>query len=214
MSVRAVNDQDIHAGTYQFCRALHISRIRPDRSTHSQPAMFILSRFRILPALEDVLYRYQSLEITGTIDHRQLLDLVPMQHTLGFLQRCAHRYGDQLVAGHHLADRSIEVGLELQVAVGDDADQPAILLDDRHPADGELPHETVGVAQRGVGPQRNRIENHAALRPLDPVDLRRLLFDRHVLVHDADTAVPGHRDRHLGFGHRVHRRRDQRDRQL
>ncbi len=137
-----------------------------------------------------------------------------MQHALGLFQRCAHRRGDQLVAGHHLADRPIEIGLELQVAVGDDADQPASLLDDRHPADREVPHEPVGIAQRGVGPQGNRIENHAALGPFDPVDLRGLLLDRHVLMHDADAAVPGHRDRHLGLGHRVHRRGDERDGQV
>src|SRR5438128_1321210 len=39
--------------------------------------------------------------------------------------------GHQLVLGHRLADRPVELALELQIAVGDDADQLAVRVHDR-----------------------------------------------------------------------------------
>ena len=38
---------------------------------------------------------------------------------------------------HHLSERPIEIPLELQVAVGDDADEPPLAIDDRNARDLE-----------------------------------------------------------------------------
>ena len=60
----------------------------------------------------------------------------------------------------------------------------------------------------------DRVDHHPGLEFLDLADLVGLLLDRHVAVDDADAAGLGHRDRQRAFGHRVHRRRDQRDAEL
>jgi len=57
----------------------------------------------------------------------------------------------QLLFGHRLADRPVELALELQVAVGDDADEPPLPVHDRHAGDLEPPHQLVGFAERPVG---------------------------------------------------------------
>ncbi len=119
--------------------------------------------------------------------------------------------GDQLVLGHRLADRLVEVPLELQVAVGDDADQPPLAIHDRHARDLEPPHQGVRLPERAIGTERDGIEDHPALAPLDLVDFGGLPLDRHVLVQHADAAGAGHRDGHLGLGDGVHGGGDERD---
>ncbi len=65
-----------------------------------------------------------------------------------------------------------------------------------------------------LGPHRDRVDDHARLGALHLVDLGGLLGDREVLVDDADAAVARHADGGLVFGHRVHRRGDERRVQL
>ena len=71
-----------------------------------------------------------------------------------------------------------------------------------------------GFAERAVGTERDRVQDHPALAPLDPVDFGGLPVDRHVLVDHADAAGPRHGDGHFRLGHGVHRGGDQRDVEL
>ena len=125
------------------------------------------------------------------------------------LERRADRHGEQRLARHDVGDRPIEVGLEAQVAVRQDADEPAFLaavLGDRHAGDPVFLHQLerfVDPVRRG---QRDRVDDHAALGPLDAIDFGRLLLDRQVLVDDADAALLRHRDGQPRFGDGVHRR--------
>ena len=48
--------------------------------------------------------------------------------------------GDQVLLGHHLGDRQVEAVLEAQVAIGEDADQLAV-LGDRHAGDAVALHQ-------------------------------------------------------------------------
>ena len=86
----------------------------------------------------------------------------------------------------------------------------AAVLGDRHAGDPVLLHQV----ERFVDPvgrrQRDRVDDHAALRPLHPVDFGGLLLDRQVLVDDADAALLRHRDGQPRLGHRIHRRAQQR----
>jgi hypothetical protein len=66
------------------------------------------------------------------------------------------------------------------------------------------------LAKRSVGRESDWVENHPALGSLHTIDFGGLPVDRHVLVDDADPAVPGHRHRHVGLGNRVHRSRGER----
>jgi hypothetical protein len=112
-----------------------------------------------------------STENPPGVDDRQLFDPVPGQDPLRLLERRADRRGDELVLGHRLVDRLIEVPLELEVPVGDDADETALRVHDRHAADLEAPHQHRRLAQRAVRAERDRVEDHPALTPLHPIHL-------------------------------------------
>ena len=60
------------------------------------------------------------------------------------------------------------------------------------------------------GPTVTGSETTPALKALDAQDLRRLLDRRQVFMDDAESARLRHHHRHRRFGHRVHRRRDNR----
>ena len=62
-----------------------------------------------------------------------------------------------------------------------------------------------------VRSERDRLDDHPRLGALDLVDFGDLLGDREVPVDDPETALARERDREASLGHRVHRRRDQRD---
>ena len=70
----------------------------------------------------------------------------------------------------------------------------------------ELDH----LAHRHLGRDRDRVAQHAGLVALDARHLGGLLLRRQVLVDDADAAFLRQGDRQAGFGHGVHRRRDER----
>ena len=70
-------------------------------------------------------------------------------------------------------DRPVDVGLEAQVAVGEDADEPSFLaavLGDRHAGDAVLLHQLERFADAVRGGERDRVDDHAALRALHAVD--------------------------------------------
>ena len=80
----------------------------------------------------------------SVVDDQQLLDLVAVQEFARLLERRADRHGEERIARHDVGDRPVEVGLEAQIAVGQDADQPAFLaavLGDRHAGDPVLLHQ-------------------------------------------------------------------------
>ncbi len=73
-----------------------------------------------------------------------------------------------------------------------------------HAADAVPLHQFERFVDLVRGRERDRIDDHPALRALDPVDLRRLLLDAQVLVDDAHAALLGHRDGESVLGDRVH----------
>ena len=126
-----------------------------------------------------------------------------VQDQLGLFERGAHRNGDQVVLGHHVADRNVGAGLKAQIAVGEDADQP-LALRDRHAGDLVAAHHFEGVADHLVGPNGDRVHDHAALRALHLIDLAGLVGNGEIAVHDADAALLRHGNGHARLGDRVH----------
>ena len=211
MSVGRVDDDDIHPRLHQRPRPIEIVTAGADRRRHPQAAMLILVGIGILTALVNVLHRDQPLQHPRVIHDRQLLDAMFAQGAFGFIECRAHRRGDQTFAGHHIAQRAIEVPLELQITIGENADQLSASIDDGHPGDLEAHHQRHRFPERRRGGERDGIQNHSALAALHPIHLGGLPIDGHVLVQYADGAVAGHRDRHFALGDRVHRGRNQRD---
>ncbi len=145
------------------------------------------------------------------VDHQQLLDPSLVEDAPGHFLAGAETDSRQILLGHQLADRLLRIFGEANVAIGQDARQLARFLDDRNAADTVGPHQLKRLGQRLVGRHGDRVDDHPALEPFDRTDRRRLLFNIHVAMENADAAKVGHGNRHVRFGHRIHRRRQDRD---
>jgi len=112
------------------------------------------------------------------------------------------------------AERPIDIALELEIAIGDDADETLLVVDNRDARNAKTVHQGGCLAHRIARPERDRLENHAALRSLHSIHFGGLAVDRHVFVKDADSSRPGDGDGHLRFRDSIHRGRHERDSQL
>ena len=147
------------------------------------------------------------------VDQRKPLALVLAQQAGGLVAGDPDRAGDQRHRGHHLVDlggRPLGDRGEAEVAVGDDAEEPVVGVDDGEPGDAVLAADAVEVLQRASGPIVTGLEMMPGLGALDEVDLVGLVLDREVAVEHAETALAGHRDGHPALGDGVHRGADQR----
>src|SRR5690349_4000746 len=214
VSVRRVHDDHVDAGLDQGPGPLVRVVADTDRGGDPEPALAVLGRVRILLALGEVLDRDQPAQPAEVVDQGQLLDLVPLQQGQRVVLADADRRGDQRHLRHDVAHLDVVVGDEAHVAVGDDADQHALGVDDRQAGDAVTPAEGVDLAQGVVGAAGDRVGDHPGLGALDEVDLRGLVLQRQIAVQHADAALAGHRDRHPGLGDRVHRAGEQRDGEL
>ena len=118
--------------------------------------------------------------------------------------------------GHQLGHLLARVGGKAHVAVGENADQlagPAVAaaLDHRNAGNAVVLHQLERVGERGRGIDGDRVHHHAGFELLDLADLRGLLVRLEIAVDDAEAAGLRHGDRHLGLGHGVHGRGDDRD---
>ena len=160
MPVRGVDDEGVDAGRDERLGA--IDRVAGDahRGAASQPAQRILGRERILDRLLNVLDGDQSLEAEIPIDDEQLFDFVLVQNLARGVERGADRDRDQVLVRHDLRNRPVDVGLESQIAVRQDADQPALFAavdGDRHAPDRGTSSSARALRRCGASAQRDRI---------------------------------------------------------
>src|SRR5213083_2483910 len=210
VAVRRVHDDHVAARVEQGPRAGECVGGAAHRGRDTQAAVLVLVGVGMPPALEDVLDGNDAFEDAVLVDHRKLLDAMLGEDSLRLVERRADGCGDEPVLRHRSAKRAVELALELQVAVCDDADQAPGVVHDRHPGDAEPLHQPDRLAQRAVRAERDGMQDHPRLAALHAIHFRRLPVDRHVLVDHADPALAGDRDGHLGFGDGVHRRRHER----
>jgi hypothetical protein len=114
--------------------------------------------------------------------------------------------GDE-VGRHHVAHGLVEVALEAHVAVGEDADRPAVAADHGQARNLVAAHEFERRKKLLIRIDGDRVDDHAGLGLLHLRDLENLLVDGHVLVDDAEAALARHADGRGRLGHRVHGRR-------
>ena len=124
--VRGIDDQHVDVRGDERRGAIQRVPADADRRAHPQPSERVLARVRVLDHLLDVLDRDQSLQHELVVDDQKLLDLVAVEELARLFERRADRHGEERVARHDVGDRPIEVGLEPQVAVGQDADQACL----------------------------------------------------------------------------------------
>ena len=211
--VRGVGDQHVDAGVDEGRGALPGVAEVADRRPDEEPAVGVLRGVRELLGLHEVLDRDEAAEAAVVVDQGQPLTLVLAQQRGGVVAGDPDPTGDQRRRRHHLVDlggRPLGDRGEAQVAVGDDAHQAVVGVDDREPGDAVLAADAVEVLQRRVRADGDRVGDDPGLGPLHQVDLVGLVLDREVAVQHPEAALAGHRDRHPGLGDRVHGGADQR----
>ena len=203
MAVSRIDHNRVNFRAHQFGHAFQIITSSADRGAYPQPALAVFCGEGVFDLLRDVLDCDQSLEILVFIDNQQFLDPVFVQQPLSFLQCSAHRNSDEIFFRHDFADRQMKPRFEAKIAIRQNADQPAVFRD-RNARYFVMSHQLDGIFNFVVWRHRDGIDDHAAFRSLDFVDLRRLLIDRHVLVNDSNSALLGKRDCQPGFGYGIH----------
>jgi hypothetical protein len=216
VAVGDVGHEDVDAGLDQGGGALPGVAEVADRRADEQAAVGVLAGVRVLLGAHEVLDGDQPGELAVGVDERQPLALVLAQDRGGVLARDADRRGDERHRRHDvghqpgapLGDRD-----EPQVAVGDHAEQGAVVVDHRQARDAVLAAQLVELLERGLGADRHGVADHARLRPLHQVDLVGLVLDRQVAVQDPQAPLARHGDGHPRLGDGVHGARQDRDAQ-
>ncbi len=208
--VRRIHHQHVHFSGHQLLGALQEVGARTNGRAHAQSSLRIFRRVGIFQLFLNVLDGDQALERVLIVHHQKFLHAVMMQNLLGFFERGAHRNRDEILLGHHVGDWEIVARFESQVAIGQDADQPAV-LGDRHAGDAIAFHQRERVENLEFGLDRDGVDNHSAFTALYAIHFLGLTLHRHVAMHDADAALLRQRDGKVRLGDRVHGRADDRD---
>ena len=152
----------------------------------------------------------EALQHVVVVHYQELFHAVAVQDFLGLLESGADRNGDQVLLSHHLRDGHVGAGLKAQVAIGQDADQLAV-LGDRHARDAIAPHDFQRIGNLLVRGDSHRVDDHAALTALDAVHFLGLALDGHVAVNDPDAALLRQCDGQMRLGNGVHGGADNRN---
>ena len=153
------------------------------------------------------------LRCLSLVDDEKFFDAMLLQNRFGLLERRADGHGDERLRRHHFGDGDVVARLEAEVAVGDDADEMPVFIDDGHAADLVTLHHGQRLRDGAVGANRHGINDHARLRAFHFIDLFRLPRDGEIFVNHADAALLRNRNRERGFGDGIHRRRAERNAQ-
>jgi hypothetical protein len=213
VAVGGVDDEDIDARLDQGRGALPGLTEVADGCADEESAVAVLGRVGELLGLHEVLDRDEAAQAALIVDERESLALVLAKERGGVLVADADLAGDERHVGHDVThERGGPLGDrgEAEVAVGDDAQQVILRVDDGKTGDAIAATELVEVLEGRVRTDRHGVGDHAGLGALDEVDLIGLILDRQVAVQDAQSTDPGHGDGHPGLGDGVHRRRDDR----
>jgi hypothetical protein len=177
VAVRGIDGQHVHLARHQFLRALQKIAGGADRRAHAQTPLLVLGGIGIFQLLLNVLDGDQALQDVVIVHHQQAFPRGAGAGSLRFLERGAHRHGDQIVLGHHFGDRQVEARLEAQIAVGEDAHQLAV-LGHRHARDAVALISSCASEIFLIRPDGDGVDDHAAFTALDAVHFFGLPLDR------------------------------------
>jgi len=210
MPVRAVHDDEVHAGVLQGRRPGKSVFPYTDACADAKPAELVLAGVRVFFDLHDVLDCDEAFEPATIIHHEQLFDAALLEEFLGIFERNADRGGYQVLLRHELGDLHRLVRFEAKVPVGDDADE-LVPLYHGNAGNPVLGHQLENIADLLVGIDGYRIDDHAALGLFHLVYFMSLRVDAHVAVDDADSPFPGQANGCVRFGYAIHGGADQRN---
>lgn len=150
MTVSGVQTEVVCAHFQQSGHAIGAGSAVTPMARRTAAAAFVTGCVGVSDGLFDVLDGDETLQVHLVVHDGQLLHLALAQDLFGLVQRGALLGGDQVLLGHHVVDEPIHIGLELQVTVGDDTDELALVADG-HAGDVVLGHEGVCLTQGVAG---------------------------------------------------------------
>ena len=123
MSVRAVDEKNVHAGFDEHLRALLTFRSDTDGRTDEKSTEAVFHRVRINLRFQNIFDRDQTLEIAVLIDDRKFLDSILFQNRFCLLERRSFRNGHERKLRHSRFDQLTEVLFKTQIAIGENPDE-------------------------------------------------------------------------------------------
>gem|GEM_PF-4101368 len=205
MAVGGIYDDSVHTCLLKHRHPVcHVCGNTHCGSRH-QASHGVLAGVRVILDLGYVLVGNQSHQYSLLVNHRKFLYPVLLQQA-GCLRQVGTCGGYQVLAGHHLMDRSLLVGDKAKVSVSHDSYELLVCANYRDSTNVIVRHKLEGISHQGVRRNRHRIEYHSVLGPLHPAYLVCLNLDRHILVDDSDATLAGNGDCHLVIRNGVHRR--------
>ena len=211
MAMRSVDDDEVAFRIDQRLAALQTGFTHGGGGSDAQAARRVLRGLRIGDGFFDILDGDEANAVIGLVHNEQLFDPALVQQPLRLVLADAGLDGSEIILRHQFADQLSRIFSEPHVAMGEDADQLARFLDHRNAADLVPLHQHLRVGERSGRQDGDGIDDHAAFEPLHRPDGIGLFLDRQIAVQHANPAQLRHDDRHVGFRHRIHGRRQDRD---
>ena len=195
---------------HEGIHAIHVVGRDTYACSATQVSLRVFVGVGIVAQFGDIFVRNQTDKFAVLVNNRQFLHFVCLEgiHD-GLVVRRTD--GDEVVAGHDLADMAVHVGLEAQVAVGNYTYEHMVLIHHGDAAYMVVVHHLQGVADGLVGKDSDGVGYHAVLGAFDMTNLGSLGLDGHVLVNHSYTTFASDGNGHLGLGNRVHSCADDRD---
>src|ERR1700735_377607 len=181
MAVRAVNCEDIGVRICKFNCTLEKIASGADSGAHAQAAVLIFRGDWVLKFLLNIFYRDEALQIEIGIYDKQFFDAMQLQDSFGCFESGAHGNRDEIIFRHHVAHRLIQIALETQIAIRENADQ-LLAARYRKARDAVLGHDVERLAHGDFRRDRHRINDHAAFRALHFVYFLDLPLDGHIVM--------------------------------
>src|SRR2546423_863259 len=189
---------------HEFVGALAEVSGRADGGGDAQSSEVVLRGVRVTDGLLYVFDRDETFEVLVVVNDEKLFDAVLLQDDLGLVERRADGDGDERLRRHDLGDRDVEARLEAKVAVGDDADEVSVFVNDGDAADFITLHDCQSLVHGAVGAYGDGVNDHPRLGALHAVNLFGLPLDWKIFVDDADAALLRDGDGEAALRHRVH----------
>ena len=123
----------------------------------------------------------------------------------GFIQGSRH---EPFPWGHNLAQWQVAARCQQNIPGGDHPEQMIFTVHHHQPTHLNLCHAQARLLETGLRRDGERRLYDDAFRALYASHTVGLLFNGHKAVQNANAAKLRHGDRHLGFGYRIHIRRD------
>jgi len=138
VAVGGIDHYYIHTGFYQSLNTFFHVRSRTHSRAHTQTTKGVLAGIGVFSYLFNILDGDEPFEKTVLINHQQFLHPGMFQMLLGLFQGGTHRNRHQVFLRHPLGNKGIQIRFKAEVAVGENTDQLAVGLGDRHTGDAIL----------------------------------------------------------------------------